>query len=156
MSVLARHLDEWQLRPDGQPRIGAGATVLPVRTSDGTPAVLKISAADAESEHEHLVLRRWAGNGAVRLLRADPPRRALLLERLRPESLQTLSDAEACEIVATLYARLHVPAMPQLRSLTAQVEQWASDFQNLPRSAPIPHRLIEQAARAQPAAPRQS
>ena len=145
MSVLARHLDEWQLRPDGQPRIGAGATVLPVRTSEGTPAVLKIRAADAESEHEHLVLRRWTGNGAVRLLRADPPRRALLLERLGPESLQTVSDAEACEIVARLYGRLHVPAMPQLRSLTSQVEGWASEFQNLPRSAPIPHRLIEQA-----------
>ena len=120
MSVL-HHIDEWQLRPDGQPRIGAGSTVLPVRTSDGTPAVLKVSAADAESEHERLVLRRWPAKPPVRLLRADPPRRALLLERLRPESLQTLSDAEACEIVDAL-RRLHVPAMPQLRSLTSQVE----------------------------------
>ena len=114
-----------------------------MRTSDGTLAVLKIASPDAE--HAHLVLRRWAGNGAARLLRADPPRRALLLERLRPESLETVPDVDACEIVAGLYRRLHVPAMPQLRTLTSQIEQWSTDFETLPRSAPIPHRLIEQA-----------
>lgn len=113
-----------------------------MRTSDGTPAVLKIG---SSTDLAHLVLRRWAGDGAARLLRADPPRRALLLERLHPESLETVPDVDACEIVAGLYRRLHVPAMPQLRTLTSHVEQWLVDFDGLPRSAPIPHRLVEQA-----------
>jgi streptomycin 6-kinase len=119
--------------------------VLPVRTSDAVPAVLKISSRDAESEHEHLALRRWGGEGAVRLLSADPPRRALLLERLRPQSLSMLPDVDACQVVAGLYRRLHVPALPQLRTLTSYLEDWTNSFEALPRSAAIPRRLVEQA-----------
>ena len=100
---------------------------------------------DVESEHEHLALRRWGGDGAVRLLSADPPHRAVLLERLRPECLDTPSDVDACEVVAGLYRRLHVPALPQLRTLSSYLEQWTAGFEALPRSAPIPHRLVEQA-----------
>jgi streptomycin 6-kinase len=138
-------LDQWNLHPDGEPHRGSGSMVVPVRTSDGAQAVLKIGFADAPSEHEHLVLRRWAGNGAVRLLRADPRRRALLLERLGPRNLTALPDVDACEIVGRLYHRIHVPAMPQLPTLATYLERWASDFEALPRSAPIPHRLVEQA-----------
>ena len=135
-------IDEWELRADGEPIRGSGAIVTPVTTSDGTPAILKIS--DSGSEHEHLVLRRWGGAGAVRLLRADPHRRTLLLERLHQQDLTTRPDVEACHIVAGLYRHLHVSAMPQLSTLPELLEQWASDFQGLPRSAPIPHRLVEQ------------
>jgi streptomycin 6-kinase len=119
--------------------------VSPVRTAEGVPALLKIGPPDADSEHEHLALRRWGGEGAVRLLSADPPRRALLLERLHPQTLDTLTDTDACEVIAGLYRRLHVPAIPQLRTLTSHLEQWASDFHTLPRSAAMPHRLVEQA-----------
>jgi len=132
---------EWGLRPDGDPLHTCRATVLPVR-SQGAAAVLKVG---IDGDNAHLVLRRWNGAGAVRLLRADPHRRAVLLERLRPETLETLSDVAACEVVATLYRRLHVPAMPQLASLTDLLGQWAAEFATLPRSAPIPHRLVEQA-----------
>jgi len=144
-TAAQNQLDQWELHRDGETHHGSGSAVLPVRTSDGAPAVLKISLPDAASEHEHLVLRRWGGNGAVRLLRADPRNHALLLERLRPESLATLPDVDACEIVAGLYKRIHVPAMPQLPTLTSHIEQWTSDLAALPRSAPIPHRLVEQA-----------
>lgn len=143
--VTRRHLEQWELRADGTAKHGSGSLVLPVRAADGVPAVLKISFPDPESEHEHLVLRRWAGDGAVRLLRADPHRRAVLLERLRPQNLDTVPDDEACEIIARLYRRVHVPALPQLRTLTSYVEHWTHDFEALPRSAPIPHRLVEQA-----------
>jgi streptomycin 6-kinase len=135
---------EWDLSPDGDAIQTSRATVLPVR-ADGTAAILKVSTSDPGSEHAHLVLRRWGGDGAVRLLRADPHRRAVLLERLRPESLESQWDIEACEVVAGLYRRLHVPAMPQLRTLTSYLEEWADGFAHLPRSAPIPHRLVEQA-----------
>lgn len=115
--------------------------VMPVRTANGTPAVLKIT----QSGHEHIVLRRWGGDGAVRLLSADPPQHALLLERLGSGSLATLRDFDACEVVAGLYRRLHVPALPQLPTLTSYLEEWTREFQALPRSAAIPHRLVEQA-----------
>jgi streptomycin 6-kinase len=144
-SAAHSQLDQWELRADGEAMHGSGSIALPVRTSDGERAVLKVSSPDAASEHEHLVLRRWGGNGAVRLLRADPRRRALLLERLRSENLTTLTDVDACEVVAGLYSRIHVPVMPQLPSLTSAVERWTSAFEALPRSAPIPHRLVEQA-----------
>ncbi|HJT94401.1 MAG TPA: aminoglycoside phosphotransferase family protein, partial [Mycobacterium sp.] len=132
-------------RPDGEAKSGLSSVTLPVRTADGARAVVKIGWPGRTSEHEHLVLRRWGGDGAVRLLRADPRRRALLLERLHPQDLRTLTDAEACEVVAGLYRRIHIPAMPQLPTPTSLLEQWAGDFEALPRSAPIPHRLVEQA-----------
>lgn len=89
------------------------------------------------------MLRRWGGNGAARLLRADPHRRAVLVERLGTQDLTGLPDLQACEVVAALYRRLHVPAMPQLPSVTAGLESPA--LTALPRGAAIPHRLVEQA-----------
>lgn len=140
MTDLDDLVDEWSLRPDGDAIHTPDTTVLPVHTS-GAAAVLKIGG----SAHAHLVLRRWNGDGAARLLRADPHRHAVLLERLQPQSLHTVDDTAACETVAQLYRRLHVPAMPQLRSLTDLLGDWADEFAALPRSAPIPHRLVEQA-----------
>jgi streptomycin 6-kinase len=107
--------------------------------------MLKVGLDDDESEHEHLALQRWGGHGAVKLLRADPHRGALLLERLHREDLTQLWDIEACEVVAALYGRLHVPALPQLRTVTSYVERWTDAMQRMPRNAPIPRRLVEQA-----------
>lgn len=144
--VLRGHLQRWQLRTDGPVRVGGHSLVIPVLTEQNTAAILKVGRLDTPGEHEHLVLRRWAGNGAARLLRADPPTRTVLLERLRAPTLAALSDTDACAIVADLHTRLHVPAMPQLPSLIDQVAQWTDELDRLPRSAPIPHRLAEQAA----------
>jgi len=136
---------QWRLRPDGPAVHGYCSLVLPVRAPDGATAMLKISFPDDESEHEHLALRRWGGDGAVKLLSADPHRRALLLERLGTEDLSGRPDVEACQIVAGLYRHLHVPAMPQLRTLTSYLDRWTTELADLPRGAPIPHRLVEQA-----------
>ena len=146
--AVRSQLGEWELTADGPVTHGSASTVVAVRTSDGTPAVLKIASPAVESEHEHLALRRWAGVGAVRLMRADPHRHALLVERLSTKNLDTLWDVEACEVVAALYRQIHVPALPQLRSLTTIVEHWVREFEDLPRGAPIPHRLVEQAIAA--------
>ena len=118
-----------------------------MRTADGAPAVLKVACGDDETEHEHLALQRW-GAGAVRLLRADPHRRALLLERLASDDL---ADARVprgrARSSAGLYARLHVPAPPQLRTTTSYVARWPDDLAACRRDAPIPRRLVEQALR---------
>jgi streptomycin 6-kinase len=136
--------EEWGLVVDGEPTHGYCALVVPVRRA-GEPAILKLGFPDDESEHEGLALQRWAGNGAVRLLAADPHRSALLLERLHPVDLGSVDALGACELVADLYARLHVPALPQLRPLTAYVERWTARLAELPRAAPVPHRLVQQA-----------
>ena len=142
---VGRLTDAWRLRPDGEPAHGNCSLVLPVRTFEGAVAVLKVGFPDAESEHEHLVLQRWGGHGAVRLLSADPHHRGLLLERLHSTDLTGVAEDHACAIVADLYGRIHIPAMPQLRSLSADIDRWTSDLAGLARNAPIPRRLVEQA-----------
>jgi streptomycin 6-kinase len=142
---VAGLLDEWDLTRDGAVMHGFCAVVLPVRTTSGRPAVLKVGVPDPEHEHEHLALQHWHGNGAVELLRADPRRYAMLLERLHTEDLHDVWDVEACAIVAGLYARIHLPALPQLRPLTSFVEPWTDQLERLPRNAPVPRRMVEQA-----------
>ena len=145
-ALLADLVGEWELTTDGEPTHGYAAVVVPVRTASGRPAVLKVGWPHEEAEHEHLALQHWHGRGAVQLLRADPRRFALLLERLHREDLGDLWDVEACEVVAGLYGRLHVPPPPQLRSLASYAEHWAAELDVLPRDAPLPRRLVEQAA----------
>ena len=139
-------LDEWDLRPDGWSMHGYTSIVIPVTQEGGAGAVLKITFdGDDESAFEHLALRAWDGDGAVRLLAADPHRRALLLERAEAEDLRDLWDVEACEVVAGLYAKLHRPALPQLATLTSYVARWLDDLEALGREVPIPPRIVEQA-----------
>ncbi|MCA1983907.1 aminoglycoside phosphotransferase family protein [Nocardioides nematodiphilus] len=143
---LVRELvEEWSLTPDGAAMHGHTALVLPVRTTGGRPAVLKIGWPHPEAEHEALALQHWHGRGAVQLLRADPHRWALLLERLDTEDLVDLWDLDACGIVAGLYRQLHVPAPPQLRLLSEQATRWVGEFGALPKDAPLPRRMVEHA-----------
>lgn len=145
-AALAQHLiEQWRLRADeglgAGPEEDADALTQPVHTSDGAPARLKIGSAAFTGEH--LVLRRWAGDGAVRLLRADPHRHAVLTERAGPTTLASLTDTDACAVVAGLYARLHVSAMPQLPSAADTLRCWLDDASL--DSPAVPRRLVEQA-----------
>ena len=138
-------LNEWDLRVDGTALYGNCALVVPVITADGQSAVLKVQFPHWEAETEHLALRAWGGNGAVLLLRADPRRFALLLERLESRDLTSIDALDACEIVGSTYKRLHVPAGPQYRTLSGELKRWLERFRQLPASAPVPHRYVEQA-----------
>ncbi len=143
--LVADLLDEWDLTLEGPLMHGYCSLVVPVRTDDGRAAVLKLHEdVDDESEFEHLALQHWHGNGTVLLYRADPRRWALLLERLHARDLTSASVLDACEVVAGLYPRIHVPALPQLRTLTSYVERWTDDLVALPGDAPIPRRMREQ------------
>lgn len=137
---------EWRLTAHGAPMTGHVAVVLPVRTDAGAPAVVKFGWPHRESEHEHLVLRAWAGGGAVRLLRADPRRGVLLLERADPgHDLGALPVVEACEVVAGLYPRLHRAPLPQLDRLSVRAARWAEELVVLRGSHAVPRRLVDQA-----------
>jgi len=144
-STLTELIGRWRLQPDGGAAHGHCSLALPVRTATGAPALLKIGFPDEESLHEHLALRHWGGNGAARLLSADPHLRALLLERLERTDLTNVPDVEACRIVAGLYPRLHTPPVAPLRSLAGLLSRRTDELARLARSTPIPRRLVEQA-----------
>lgn len=137
---------EWRLTPSAAPLHGYCSLVLPVTDADGTAGALKITFdGDDESLHEALALQHWGGRGAVRLLRADPRRRAMLLAWLPGPDLADTWDVEACEVVGGLYGRLHIPALPQLASVESYVEGWLRDLEGLGRDVPVPRRYVEQA-----------
>ena len=145
--LLRDLLEEWELRRDGdEVWHGYCSAVLPVRTITGGAAVLKVSFdGDEESVHEALALQTWAGRGAVRLLRADPRRRVLLLERLTRRDLHDLPVLDACAEVARLYGALHVPAPPQLVPVNDFMSRWLDDLAAAGPDLPLPRRMVAQA-----------
>lgn len=142
--MLGELVEEWGLSLEGKPWSVTRSVVVPVRTADGERAILKVGVPPTRT-HEHVALQHWHGHGAVRLLRADPGRRALLLERLEGVDLTDAWDLEACEVVAGLYAALHVPPLPQLRTQASYVEPWAEALRGDLATVPVPRRLVEQA-----------
>lgn len=144
-ALVSGLLDEWGLTPFAEVRHGQTALVLPVRGDDvpRNGAVLKVAWPRAETATEHLALRRWDGHGAVRLLRADPARGALLLERLTTEDLTEVWDEQACEVVGRLYRQLHVDPYPQAPRLSTWARRQAEALTTM-RDA-LPRRVIEQA-----------
>jgi streptomycin 6-kinase len=89
-------------------------------------AVLKLRPADDdESDQEADALDLWDGDGAVRLLRRDDPRRALLLERARPGSdISTVAEDRATAIAIAVGRRLWRPAGEPFRWIGDHVGTW--------------------------------
>ncbi|WP_343243910.1 aminoglycoside phosphotransferase family protein [Streptomyces sp. SID13726] len=120
-ALVDEFLERWELRPDGTALHGVAALVLPVvRRTDGTPAALKLQLLDEESVGEPVALRRWDGDGAVRLLDHDPVTHTMLLERLdSTRMLSTLPGTrDAVLVIAGLLAHLTAgPAPAGIRRL---------------------------------------
>jgi streptomycin 6-kinase len=106
------------------------AFVAPAEFADGTRAVLKLNFPEPESEHEADALDCWQGKGAVRLLCADPGRRALLVERCEPgtQLWQVSDDVEASRIAAGVLRRLWRPAPARFRRLADEAARWAREL----------------------------
>ncbi len=144
--LMSTVVAEWRLRIDGVVATGEGALVVPVLTEDGTKAAAKFGWPHPEAEHEHLALRAWAGDGVVQLLRADPRRSVLLLERAdASRDLTRMPVLAACEIIAGFYERLHRPAIPQLDRLSEQAARWSEELTILRAGNLVPRRYVEQA-----------
>lgn len=75
---------EWGVETGAPYTRGVAAWTAPAMTTDGEPAVLKVGWPHREARHEADGLRLWAGAGAVRVLRSDPSRWAMLIERCVP------------------------------------------------------------------------
>ncbi len=145
--LLEELIREWDLTVDGRVRSGACSVVIPVRVPLRIPAgraVLKVGWPHLEARTEHLALRAWGGQGAVRLLRADPARFALLLERLDPDTdLHGMPVEQACAVIGDVLRMLRVPAPPQVPRLTAYADRQAEKLASPP--AVVPRRFAEQA-----------
>lgn len=145
--VVADLCTDWDVTPDGPARHGVCAIALPVGGALG-PAMLKVTWPHHEAAAEHLALRHWNGRGAVRLLRADPSRWALLLERLDPDrDLCGIPMEQACQVVGELLLRLRVPAPPTVPRLTEYAARQARSFAAALEAGafPVPRRFIDQA-----------
>ena len=106
-------------------------------TSDGK--VLKVTPVDDdEADHEGDALALWNGDGAVRLLRRDAQRRALLIERARPGTdISALPEDEANAAAVTVARRLWRPARhgEPFRSVAERV---ARDLERIGPHALVP------------------
>ena len=135
--LIESTLWNWQLRVDlpagADPWHGTSGMVIPVTTSGGEPAALKIAFPHEEALTEPLALRLWAGHGAVRLLRSDESSGALLLERLDSgRTLQQLPMEEATVIWGNVLQQLSI------RPATA------AEWQKIPRIAATAERYCDE------------
>jgi len=114
--------EEWGLRL-GEPYVpGLCGHVVRATTADGTPAVLKVFFPDHESFQEPDALERWDGDGAIRLLRRDDERYALLLERCEPGVFLSASP-DALDVLIELLPRLWKSA-GGFHTLEDEVAMW--------------------------------
>jgi streptomycin 6-kinase len=116
---------EWGLELGAPFALSRYSYVAPV----GDDAVLKVAwEGDDESRDEADALAVWNGNGAVRLLRADRSRRALLEERALPgDDISELPDEEATAIAVEVATRLWVQAVDPFRWVGDHVPRWTDD-----------------------------
>jgi streptomycin 6-kinase len=94
------------------------------RAGDGL--VLKVTPPeDDESDEEGEALELWDGEGAVRLLRRDRARRALLLERASPgNDIAALDEKQATAIAVSVGRTLWLPAEEPFRWIGDHVPRW--------------------------------
>jgi streptomycin 6-kinase len=117
---------DWGLRLGEPYPPGAAGYVVRAELEDGTPVVLKLQHRHREDEQEAGALERWDGDGAVRLLRRDDDRSALLLERCEPGTPLSEGATDPLGVLIELLPRLWKDATG-FRTLTEEVSWWALD-----------------------------
>jgi streptomycin 6-kinase len=156
--AVERYVGEWDLTVDGAVLSGAASLIVPVVRRDGTAAMLKLQSADDESESEALALRTWNHDDVVDVLEDDPATCTILLERLRPRTLNDVpDDLEATRILAELLTHLMVvPAPPSVRRLADIAGQMLADAPAIipllvdPAERALTRRLADRMAEALP------
>ena len=130
-AVVAALEEEWQVRTASPYIRGTAAWTAPAKTAEGHPAVLKVGWPHREARYEADGLRLWAGAGAVKVLRSDPSRWAMLLERCDPGIAVVesgLTVTAAMEAAAGVVRRLWsapVPADAPFERLGDVTREWA-------------------------------
>jgi streptomycin 6-kinase len=134
LDELPALLDEAARRWDlslGEPFLLSYNYVCAAARADGSPAVLKLGVPNRELTSEMNTLRLYAGEGACRLLEADPARGMLLEERLQPGTmLVTLEDdVQRTAVAAGVLRRIQRAAPPGVDFLS--LRGWFDDLKSL-------------------------
>jgi streptomycin 6-kinase len=117
---------DWGLRLGDPYPPGAAGYVVRAELADGTPAVLKLQHLHREDEQEADALERWGGDGAIRLLRRDDERHALLLERCEPGTPLSRGGDDPLGVLIGLLPRLWKDPTG-FHTLADEVAHWALD-----------------------------
>ena len=147
-AVTRSLLQEWELSPRGPITHPGSSMALRVqrRGVEGAAGAAVLRRADPATTDatEHVVLRRWAGNGSVRLLAADPVRAAVLVEDPAPGvDLTAIDLIEACEVLGGMIGRLAVPAPPQLVGVAEVLTGLPAALHRTPDL--LPRRMVDEA-----------
>lgn len=156
--AVDRYVGEWDLTVDGAVLSGEASLIVPVVRRDGTAAMLKLQSVNDESESEALALRTWNHDDVVEVLEDDPATSTILLERLRPRTLNDVpDDLEATRILAEILTHLMaVPAPPGVRRLADIAGQMLADAPGIiplltdPAERALTRRLADRMAEALP------
>ena len=150
-AILRELARDWELTL-GEPYELSFHYVAAVTCADGTPAVLKLGVPSGTSLAEEApALAAFGGRGAVRVLRAELDRGALLLERVTPgwraRDLVPGRDGEATSAAVGVMRRLHVPpppgsTMPELVAQAKAFDTYASVHGD---AGPLPLDLVVRA-----------
>jgi len=120
-SAVEQLRELWQLRLGAPIHGGSCSWVAPVWLPDGASAILKVAWPHREAAGEAEALKIWDGRGAVKVLRDDPSRCALLIERCEPgdplSEAHGLSVAERLHIAAEILAQLWSAQVPERTGL---------------------------------------
>ncbi|GAA5058134.1 aminoglycoside phosphotransferase family protein [Nocardia callitridis] len=138
----------WSCTPEGQVWHGQVGVVVPVRSGDLAPAVLKVSFPHPGNVHEPDAFEVWGGSGAVRLFRRDDAVFAMLLERAGEGSLAGVEDFDAAvAALGELSRRLAVPAPEGLPRIARQMPEWEHEITTTARElgSPMPQRVLDAA-----------
>jgi streptomycin 6-kinase len=126
--------------------------VVAVTCADGMPAVLKLGVPTGDSLRTEVpALSAFAGRGAVRLLRVDLDRGAVLLERAEPgwrlRDLIPSRDSEATSATVGIMRRLHVAPPPgcQLPDVLTQCAAFDDYLATHRDRGPLPSDLVARA-----------
>ncbi len=156
-TLIDQALKQWHLRVDlpagAIPWHGHTGIVVPVLTTTGTPAALKVAFPFDEAILEPVALQLWNGHGIVRLMDGDESIGATLLERLDAgRSLWQLPMEEAISIWGGLVRALSIrpddrQEWHQIPLIAATAERYCDE---LPQrwsdlSEPFPRWLLEAA-----------
>jgi streptomycin 6-kinase len=143
---------DWGLRLVPAYESATEAQIHPVTDRDGQTAILKVQfTGNRESEQEADALAAWNGNGAVRLLRHDRERHALLLERAVPgTSLTHVPRAGALDALVGLLPRLWIPAGSRFHTLADESVLLSDELERewLRFGRPYERRLVDAALQA--------
>ncbi|WP_460068436.1 aminoglycoside phosphotransferase family protein [Streptomyces sp. YKOK-I1] len=128
-SLVGELVGRWECVVDGDVLHGGVGIVVPVVAAAHGPAVIKVSYPHPGNVHEPDAFAAWGGRGAVRLFARDDVRFAMLLERVRAESLAEVEDTDEVALVAgRVSRRLAVDAPDGLPRMRDMAVEWGEEL----------------------------